>query len=154
KFAVDSSGFSTCRFVKWFDYKYGKTMEEREWVKAHLVCGVKTNVVTAVDILGKDTGDAPQLPTLLKMTAQHFPVKELSADAAYSSQANMEAVVDVGATPYIAFRETATGAVGGLFAKMFHFYSYNKDEFLAHYHARSNVESTFSMIKGKFRDNV
>lgn len=27
-------------------------------------------------------------------------------------------------------------------------------DFLRHYHARSNVESTFSMVKAKFRDNV
>lgn len=29
---------------------------------------------------------------------------------------------------------------------------YRRDEFLAHYHKRSNVESTFSMIKRKFGD--
>jgi len=80
--------------------------------------------------------------------------KEVSADAAYSSVANMEAVDEVGAVPYIAFKENSTGAVGGLFAKMFHFYCFNKDEFLSHYHKRSNVESTFSMVKAKFRDHV
>jgi hypothetical protein len=37
---------------------------------------------------------------------------------------------------------------------MFHYYCFNKDEFLSHYHKRSNVESTFSMIKAKFRDHV
>jgi transposase len=153
-FAVDSSGFSTCRFVRWFDHKWGKTMEEREWIKAHLICGVKTNVVTAVEVLGKDTADSPQFPALLKTTRETFKVKEVSGDAAYTSQANMEAVVEGGGVPYFAFRETATGAVGGLFAKMFHFYCFNKDEFLAHYHKRSNVESTFSMVKNKFRDHV
>ena len=153
-FAVDSSGFSTSRFVRWFDHKYGKTMEEREWVKAHVACGVKTNVVTAIEILDKDAGDSPQLPALLKTTAQTFKVRELSADAAYSSQANIEAVAGLGAAPYIAFKDNATGAVGGLFAKMFHTFCLNKDEFLSHYHKRSNVESTFSMIKGKFRDHV
>jgi hypothetical protein len=29
------------------------------------------------------------------------------------------------------------------------FYPYNRDEFLTHYHKRSNSESTFSMIKAK-----
>ena len=66
----------------------------------------------------------------------------------------MEAVAAAGGTPYIAFKENTTGAVGGLFAKMFHFYCFNKDEFLTHYHKRSNVESTFSMVKAKFRDHV
>lgn len=153
-FAVDSSGFSTSRFAKWFDHKYGKTVQEREWVKAHLVCGVKTNVVTAVEVMDKDSADCPQLPALLKTTRRNFDVKEVSADAAYLSQENMEAVAESGGTPYIAFKENTTGGVGGLFAKMFHYYCLNKDDFLAHYHKRSNVESTFSMVKGKFRDHV
>ncbi len=51
-FAVDSSGFSTCRFVRWFNKKYGRETDNREWVKVHLMCGVKTKTVTAVDISG------------------------------------------------------------------------------------------------------
>jgi hypothetical protein len=35
---------------------------------------------------------------------------------------------------------------------MFHCFQFNRDEFLQHYHKRSNVEPTFSMIKAKFRD--
>jgi len=31
---------------------------------------------------------------------------------------------------------------------------YNREEFLAHYHKRSNVETAFSMIKAKFGDAV
>jgi hypothetical protein len=31
--------------------------------------------------------------------------------------------------------------------------SLRRDDFLAHYHKRSNVESPFSMIKAEFRDN-
>jgi hypothetical protein len=31
---------------------------------------------------------------------------------------------------------------------------FNKDEFLSHYHKRSNVESTFSMIKAKLGDSI
>ena len=31
---------------------------------------------------------------------------------------------------------------------------FNRDEFLTHYHRRSNVETVFSMIKGKFGDSV
>jgi len=45
-FAPDSSGFSTSRFVRWFDEKYGVTRSGKDWVKAHVISGVKTNVVT------------------------------------------------------------------------------------------------------------
>jgi len=37
---------------------------------------------------------------------------------------------------------------------VFHYFQFHRDEFLAHYHKRSNVESTFSMIKAKFHDDV
>ncbi len=35
----------------------------------------------------------------------------------------------------------------------YHFMS-NREDFLAHYHKRSNVETAFSMIKAKFGDAV
>jgi transposase len=37
---------------------------------------------------------------------------------------------------------------------MFFYYSFKRDEFLAHYHKRSNVETTFSMIKSKFGERL
>lgn len=61
-----------------------------------------------------------------------------------------------GATPFIPFKSNATGEAGGdnLWRIMYHYYSMRRDEFLEHYHRRSNIESTFSMIKGKFGDAV
>src|ERR1700722_11928233 len=38
--------------------------------------------------------------------------------------------------------------------KMQHYFMYQRDTFLAHYHKRSNVECTFSMIKRKFGDSL
>src|SRR5208282_2879197 len=46
-FAVDSTGFSTCRFERWYDEKWGKEQTKREWVKLHVMTGVRTNVVTS-----------------------------------------------------------------------------------------------------------
>jgi transposase len=34
--------------------------------------------------------------------------------------------------------------------RMYHFYSLHRAEFLQHYHKRSNIETTFHMIKSKF----
>lgn len=153
-FAVDSSGFSSSRFERWFDHKYGVTKQRCVWVKCHVACGVKTNVVTAVRILEKDTGDAPQLKPLMAKTAETFKVNEVSGDNAYASQENYEGVVDLGGTGFFAFKSTTTGGIGGLFEKMFHYFQFQRDEFLAHYHKRSNVESTFSAIKRKFGDSV
>jgi len=153
-FAVDSSGFTTSRFSRWYDHKYGAIRQRHDWVKAHIMCGVKTNVVTAVEIHGRDAADVKQLPALLSATAQHFPVAEVSADRVYVSVKNMEAIAAAGAQPFIAFKTTHTGQRGGALEKAFHYFMYRRDEFLAHYHKRSNVEATFSMIKRKFGDFV
>jgi transposase len=37
---------------------------------------------------------------------------------------------------------------------MFHYFLFKRDEFLKHYHQRSNVKSTFSMMKRKFGDSL
>jgi transposase/predicted nucleic acid-binding Zn finger protein len=151
-FAVDSSGFTTNRFVRWFDVKYGKPRAEHLWVKFHLMCGVKTNIVTAIEVGEQFSGDAPFFPSLVETTAQNFQIAEVSGDKGYDSVKCVNAVTDAGGKPYIALRETATGGVGGAYRQMFHYFQFKRDEFLQHYHKRSNAESTFSMIKRKFGD--
>jgi hypothetical protein len=51
-FAVDSSGFSTSRFVRWYNKKYGWEVDKRVWVKVHLMCGVHTKIVSSVEVSG------------------------------------------------------------------------------------------------------
>jgi transposase len=154
EFAVDSSGFSTSRFVKWFDQKYGVVREKHDWVKVHLVTGVKTNCVTAAAIYDRNAADCPLLPELVNETAENFTVKEVSADKAYLSVENVEAVFEAGGIPFIAPKVNTTGGAGGLFAKMVGYYQYRQEEFMTNYHKRSNVESTFSAVKRKFGDSV
>jgi len=118
------------------------------------MCGVKTNVITAVEIHGQDSGDALHLPALVETTAKNFTVREVAADKGYTGEDSHQAIAKVGAVPYIAFKSNTMGGIGGLFAKMFHYYNYRRDEFLAHYHQRSNVESTVMMVKTKFGDGL
>jgi transposase len=153
-FAVDSSGFMTSRFVRWFDVKYGVEKVKHDWVKVHLMCGVKTNIVTAVEIGDRHASDVKFFPHMVEATARNFQIAEVSADAAYGSRATTDCVHAVGGTPFISFRRNATGGVGGTFERMFHYFMYRKSEFLTHYHKRSNVESTFSMMKRKFGDSI
>jgi transposase len=155
-FTIDSSGFGTSRFVKWFDHKYGKEVDTRAWVKAHLVCGVKTNIVTAVQLTMTNEHDTKFLPELVMQTAQNFTVKEVSGDKAYSSRANLELINELGAVPYIPFKKGTTGRAKNAptWKKMYHYFEFKNEEFLEHYHKRSNAETTFHMIKSKFGDSV
>jgi transposase len=168
-FAVDSSGFSTGVYKKWVDTKWGKPefpgkqktpVKLQEWVKVHLMCGVKTNVVTAIEITHARAGDSPQFESLVETTSQNFDMREVSADKAYTSQKNLYLVVSKGAQPYIPFRKnTNVNQLYGdrqtsFWKKMFHQYMANQDEFMRHYHKRSNVECTFSMVKRKFGERL
>lgn len=155
-FAVDSSGFSTSRFDRWYSFKHGKQLSVRKWIKAHLMCGVKTNVVTAVKLTTQDGADCPQFKELLNTTSQKFRINEVSGDKAYLSRENLEAVASVGGMAYVPFKSNSTGKKRGseLWSRMYHYFMYNREEFLSHYHKRSNVETTFHMIKSKFGDAV
>lgn len=153
-FAADSTGFAYSRFVRWYDIKYNRFTSEQQWVKAHIMCGVKTNVITAVEIGSRDAGDGPMLPPLVETTAKNFTMKEVALDKGYSGEPCHAAIDKVGAVPFIAFKSNTTGGVGGLFAKMFHYFQFQREDFLAHYHQRSNVESTVMMVKTKFGDSV
>jgi transposase len=159
-FAVDSSGFSTGQFLRWFDAKYGAGMKQHDWLKVHLMCGVKTNIVTSVEVSDAHANDSPYLKPLLEtMSSNGFQVKEVSADKGYDSFKNRCLVLVKGGIPYIPFREGEKNkpnpsGKGELWKRMFHFYKFNEAEFKEHYHKRSNVETVFSMIKAKFGERL
>src|ERR1043165_3897817 len=155
-FAVDSSGFSTGQFKRWLDVKYGKEEDRRMWLKLHLTCGVKTNIVTAVQVSDGYAHDYHYFKSLVDHTAESgFKMKEVSADKGYLGASNMLATLQRGAIPYIPFKINSVPQSGytpksRLWTRMYHFYMMNRPEFLEHYHKRSNVETTFHMIKSKF----
>jgi len=155
-FAVDSTGFATKTYKRWFDHKWGKERSEVAWLKAHLTCGVKTNIVSAIYVGPEASPDCPEMPGLLDTTAKRFRIGEVSADKAYLSHENVEKVVALGGMPYIPFKiGTGEGAGGSkLWQSLYHFFRWNNDKFMAHYHKRSNVETTFHMIKSKFGASV
>jgi transposase len=150
KFAVDSTGFSTSVFARWYGTSR-KNEEQRTYVKAHVMCGVKTNVITSIEVTPGTVSDFNMFPALVESTAKRFQMKEVSADKGYSSRKCMEVVNKHGAIPYIAFRRNTRSLAQGsqIWRTMFVFFRDHKDEFMAHYHLRSNVESTFSMMKRK-----
>lgn len=157
-FAVDSSGFSTGQFMRWFDVKYGKKEDCRMWLKLHLMTGTKTNVVTSVEVSDGHSNDYHHFKPLVEQTAKiGFKMAEVSADKAYLGGENLLTTLRHGAIPYIPFKSNSVshsrgsyGAKSQLWTRMFSFYHQHREEFLAHYHKRSNVETTFHMIKAKF----
>lgn len=154
EFAVDSSGFSSCKFDRWYDEKWGRVKSEHSWVKVHAIVGTTTQVVASVIITDKHAGDAPMFPPLVKATAKNFTVNQVSGDKAYTTTENFQTVEDCGGIGYLSFKTNTTGGIGGIYERMYHLFCLNKEDYLHHYHRRSNVESYFSAVKRMFGDSV
>ncbi len=154
-FAADGTGFSTTLYNEWHSHKWNRSIRESKWVKAHAMVGVKTNVITTAAATATDSHDSPFFAPFVERTAERFAIAEVSADKAYLSKANLRAVEAVGGVAYIPFKVNSTARQGHhkrdtLWERAFHYFHFHRADFLAHYHKRSNVETTFRMVKSKF----
>jgi transposase len=158
-FAVDSSGFGKSNTkIAWTTAKYrDKNVQIQDWLKCHLICGVTTNIVTSVEITSGQASDSPYFKPLVDATAEHFTINQVSADKAYLSVDNLRAVENVGGMPFIRFKENSRPnhrTKDSLWRNLYYFFKLHNDKFKAFYHQRSNVETTFSMIKRKFGEKL
>ncbi len=154
RFAADASGFSTSVYDRWHDHKWGQKKAHAKYMKAHIVCGVITNIVTAVEVTDAESHDSPYLASLMEATARHFNMREVSADKGYLSRGNLHLIQEYGAEPLIPFKSNSkaehSDGPDSLWTRCYLYYTLHKEEFKPRYHKRSNVETTFSMIKAKF----
>ena len=160
---------------RWFDQKHkgekGKKGEEQrerrfihDWVKLHIASDPLTNIVTAAKVtpsMGKGTGDTTQFDELINATAKRFQIKEVCADMGYLDKDNLATVAALGAVPFVPFtithqrrKEKNMENPSEHWRRMWSYFDLKKEEFLKHYHQRSNVESTFGAIKQKFGGSV
>jgi len=154
-FAVDGSGFATNTYARWFDYKYGEEKKCQRWVKLHAMVGTKTNIITAAEVSEGNAHDSPFFAPVVERTkASGFEIRDVTADKAYLSHDNLAVVEKVGGVPYVPFKSNSGSTGSAAWERMFHLFSLHKDDFLAHYHQRSNSESTFSAVKRKFGGSV
>ena len=149
QYAIDSTGFSTVVYDRYFDFKYGKLRATHPWVKLHLMCGTVTHVITSAKVTPE--GDCPQLPVLLAQTMQNFDVRELSADKAYSSKDNHRVIESFSVEAFIPFKVDAViDPKCEVWSRHLAEFLFNQEKFLPHYHRRSNVETVMWMLKSKF----
>ncbi|MCX6770296.1 MAG: transposase [Candidatus Micrarchaeota archaeon] len=159
-FAVDASGLSSAFYSRWLDYRFGndegKDTKIRNWIKIHLICGTKTNIVTHIVATDGHTNESPLFPELVRKTAENFRIREVSADKGYSSRKNVQLASDIGTIALIPFKVNSCDSSKGHMAwkRLYRYFQLFPEEFYQHYHQRSNVESTFSMIKRKFQGRL
>jgi len=160
-FAIDATGFSTSRYETYFENKWKNRMHRtgKIFIKCHCVCGVKTNIITSIEITKGRVNDTTQFPNLANDTARNFKIRNFMGDKAYQSVKNINIIRDMGGRAIIPFKsnQTGKGRVAGdsfTYKKLFRFFHQNREQFMDIYHLRSNIESCFSMIKRKFGNNV
>jgi len=155
-FAMDTSGFSSVMYGHWLSKRHVFN-EYKSFKKAHVMCGVKTNIITHIEVTDGYTSDYTQLENLVKNTSKNFRMREVSADKGYLSERNLGIIFAHGAIPFIPFKKNTKDTQENrlpIWNIMYRLFKENKEEFDRHYHKRSNVESVFSMMKRKFGPHI
>jgi transposase len=152
--AIDSTGFSTNEFGAYRTEKY-EPDRKHQWMKAHLIVGVKTHIVLSVRITDEHGADCPQfIPLLESAQASGFTPADVAADKAYLSRENLSRAEELGVDPFVPFKSNSVSKPRGspIWRRKYHEFQARREEFDQHYHARSNIESVNSAIKRKLRE--
>jgi len=143
-FATDSTGIKTKLFSSWFSLRCKKEIKKRDHLQVHISVGVKSKIVTAIDI--KKGDDNKIFREHVDRTSKNFKINEWSGDGMYWCKKNCKKVSEKGAKPYFKCKTGRTAWNG----KQDGFPSWkvmnleskeNLEEYGKHYHKRSNVET-------------
>lgn len=143
-FATDATGIRTNLFSSWFSIRCKKEIRRRDHLTVHITTGVKSNIVTALNVEIKSGNDNKIFREHVDKTSENFKVSEFSGDGKYWCKENCRKVIEVGAKPYFkVWKSWAGNSRGCMSWKMMNLESKNNpEEYKKHYHKRSNVEST------------
>lgn len=116
-----------------------------------------TNVIVCTEVTDAYQHDYHHFKPLVdRARALGFDFKEVCADKGYISGVNLLAALLAGMRPYIPFKTNAVAGAdkSSVWNRLLHEYRHNNEVWKPHYHQRSNVETTFSMIKLKFDERL
>ncbi|MBN1275500.1 IS5 family transposase [Candidatus Woesearchaeota archaeon] len=151
--AIDSTGFSTSQFESWNTFKWGKHEgKERVWRKAHACTCCKTNAFLSIKVTEKNVGDAAMFNDVVGNYTKYFNMPDFVADKAYLSRDILKTIKKLGMNPYIPFKKNSIQAAKGamIWSQMYAEFMTNREEFMQKYHRRSNIETSFHMLKMRF----
>ena len=155
-FATDATGIRTNLFSSWYSIRCQKEIKKRDHLTIHITTGVKSNIVTALNVEIKAGRDNEIFREHVDKTCINFDAHEFSGDGRYWCKANCWKVVEVGAKPYFMVWKNWSGRSRGCMPwKLMNLESKNNpEEYAKHYHKRSNVESTNHSKKVLHGDKV
>ena len=143
-FATDATGIRTKLFSTWYSIRCKKEIKKRDHLTIHITTGVKSNIVTALNIETKSGRDNEIFREHVDKTVKNFKANEFSGDGKYWCKENCWKVVEAGAKPYFKVHSNWAGNSRGCMPwKLMNLeFKNNPEEYGKHYHKRSNVEST------------
>lgn len=143
-FATDATGIRTNLFSSWFSLRCKKEIKKRDHLTIHITTGVKSNIITALNVETKSGNDNKIFREHVDKTSENFKVNEWSGDGRYWCKENCKKINEVGAKPYFKVWKNWSGKSRGCmpWKKMNLEFQDNSEEYGKHYHKRSNVEST------------
>ena len=143
-FATDATGIKTKLFSSWYSLRCKKEIKKRDHLTIHITTGVKSNIVSALNVEIKSGNDNKIFREHVDKTIENFKVYEFSGDGKYWCKENCRKVFDVGAKSYFKVWKNWSGKSRGCMPwKLMNLEFENNPELYGkHYHKRSNVEST------------
>lgn len=155
-FATDATGIRTKLFSTWYSIRCKKEIKRRDHLTIHITTGVKSNIVTALNVETKSGNDNEIFREHVDKTAKNFKCNEFSGDGKYWCKENCKKVNEVGAKPYFKVWKNWAGKSRGcmLWKKMNLEFKDNPKQYGKHYHKRSNVEATNHSKKVLHGDKV
>ncbi|NQU98546.1 transposase [Candidatus Woesearchaeota archaeon] len=154
--AIDATGFTTTIFTSWNKFKWGNIEgEERAWRKLHAVIGCKTNIFISAEVTEGHVHDSLMVKEIVDRRVIAFDLQKFVADKAYLSRDTLEFINGIGLLPFIPFKKNCIGRSRGspLWKKLFAEFTYNYESFMNNYHARSQIETSFHMLKARLGNN-
>jgi len=151
-FSTDTTGTATTCYSSWFDIRTRREGRKRQHLMAHVTVGAKLKAAVALDARTDRGGHSEVLRKHVAEVAKSFEVKEWSADRAYLSRENCNAVAAFGAEPWFKLKSNTTARSRGspAWRHMVLEFRRNPEAAERKYHRRSAVESAISAKKRKF----
>jgi transposase len=155
QYAIDSTGMSPCIFDRYYSIRHEGVVARKQYLKLHIMAGVTTHGIATAKVTTASEQDSPQLVELLTRTRKGNDVRELSADKGYSKISHHALLEELGIAAFIRFKDDAViHADPDAWSRNLAEFLLRRNQWLSHYHRRSNVETVFSMLKGKFGASI
>src|SRR5450756_1355065 len=142
--AVDSTGFSIRRYVRWFDIRHGKRRKRRDFLKLHFIVDCTSLLILSFKVTPPFKSDGKQVEYLLSFINE---LGRLCADKAYLSRKICDLVAKHGGEPYISIKKNVVrirSQGSKAWRQMLVLHRRSRRLYLKKYHRRSLAETAVS----------